>query len=258
MKPMRKYQRNRNNRKPYDRKDAEKSKIDTIMETWIPKTEIGKKVKAGEIKNIDYILDAGIKILEPEIVDLLLPTLEQDLLAIGQSKGKFGGGKRSIWKQTQKKTKEGNKPTFATVALVGDRDGHVGIGYGKAKETVPAREKAIRKAKLSIMKIRRGCGAWACDCGESHSIPLKTKGKMSSVIVELIPAPKGTKLVIQGQLKKILELAGVKDVYSQTEGQTKTGLNLIKACMEALQNLNLVKINKDFEKRSGLTEGNKK
>ena len=81
-----------------------------------------------------------------EIVDILLPNLETDLLLIGQSKGKFGGGQRRVFRQTQKKTREGNKPKFSTIAIAGNKDGYVGIGYGKSKETVPAREKAFRSA----------------------------------------------------------------------------------------------------------------
>src|SRR3989338_6464797 len=96
-------------------------------EAWQPKTSIGKKCKTGEIKNIDEILDQGMKILEPEIVDLLVSNLEMDLLLIGQSKGKFGGGQRRIFKQTQKKTQEGNKPKFATCAVVGNKNGFIGI-----------------------------------------------------------------------------------------------------------------------------------
>lgn len=130
------------------------------LSEWTPKTELGKQVKNGEITDINQIIDSGKKIRETEIIDALVPGIEIDLLLIGQSKGKFGGGKRRIFRQTQKKTKEGNKPHFLALAVIGNRDGFVGIGAGKAKETVPAREKAYRKAKLNIIKIRRGCGSW--------------------------------------------------------------------------------------------------
>jgi len=224
---------------------------------WIPKTEIGKKVKSGEIKHIKEILDSGRKILEKEIVDFLLPNLESDLLSVGQSKGKFGGGKRSIWKQTQKKTKEGNKPKFATLAVVGNRDGYVGIGYGKAKETVPAREKANRRARLNIIKIRRGCGSWECGCGEPHTIPIKVIGKCGSVRITLMPAPKGTKLCVEKELSKLLSLAGIKDVYSKTRGQSNTKINLIYACFDALKRLGSAKIKQDYIKKAGIIEGMK-
>src|SRR3989344_4820680 len=155
------------------------------LDNWNPKTELGKRIKNGELNNIDEVLNSGKRILETEIVDYLLPDLQIELLLIGQSKGKFGGGKRSIWKQTQKKTSEGNKPKFSTMVVIGNKDGFIGIGRGKAKETVPAREKALRRAKLNIIKIKRGCGSWECACKEPHSIPFKVKGKCGSVIVEL-------------------------------------------------------------------------
>jgi small subunit ribosomal protein S5 len=238
-----------------DRAEIERLRKEEAISSWIPKTELGKRVKSGEIKNIDQILDKGIKILEPIIVDMLLPNLESELITIGQAKGKFGGGKRSIWKQTQKKTGKGNKPKFATVALIGTKDGYVGLGHGSSRERVPGREKAVRRAKLNIIKIRRGCGSWSCACGENHSIPFEIVGKCSSVKVKLMPAPKGTNLTAHKEIQKILRFAGIKDVYSKTFGQTKTQLNLVKACMDALQQLNAIKVKPSYFKRSGLTEG---
>ena len=236
--------------------EIKKSRVE--KESWQPKTELGKKVKSGEITDIDEILDKGYRIMEAEIVDILVQNLETDLFSVGQSKGKFGGGKRSIWKQTQKKTKEGNKPKFATMALVGDKDGHVGIGYGKAKETVPAREKAIRAAKLNIIKIRRGCGSWACSCATPHSIPFKVTGKTGSTIVNYLPAPKGTHLAVEKEVRKLMEFAGIKDLYSKSRGQTRTKINLLDAAFKALKSLSSTKIQHDYIKKSGLLEGSHK
>lgn len=205
-----------------------------IVEAWTPKTKIGKDVKDGKIKDIDEILNKNGKILEPEIVDSLIP-VQTDLISIGQSKGKFGGGKRRAWRQTQRKTKEGNVPTFSTMAVVGDGKGHIGIGVGKSMETLPARDKAIRKAKLSIFRVKRTCAAFDCDCSELHTVPFEVEGKSGSVSVKLIPAPQGTGLVVANELKKILKLAGVEDVYSRTSGKTKTTFNLVKACIAALK-----------------------
>ncbi len=224
-------------------------------EAWKPKTEIGKKVKSGEIKDIDLILDNGLNILEAEIVDVLLPNIQVDLLLIGQSKGKFGGGARRIFRQTQKKTREGNKPKFATVAVAGNENGYVGIGYGKSKETVPAREKSIRNSKLNIIKIKRGCGSWQCGCKESHTIPYKVEGKCGSVILKLIPAPKGTGLKVEGEVGKILKMAGIKDVWSKTLGKTSTKLNLVYACVAALKNLMQIKIKEQDIAALGIVEG---
>ncbi len=215
-----------------------KQQSEEKLAQWKPKTELGKLVKQGKITNIDEVFEKGYKILEPEIVDALLPNLEYDLILIGQAKGKFGGGKRRAWRQTQKKTAEGNVPKFAALAVVGDRNGHVGIGYGKAKETLPAREKAIRKAKLNIFKVNRGCGSFDCICNDPHSIPAKTEGKEGSVRIILMPAPRGTGLVIEDECKKIMRLAGIKDIYSRTFGKTRTKFNLIKACIKALKKLN--------------------
>ncbi len=228
---------------------------ENLLNSWKPKTEIGLKVKNGEITDINEILDKGISILESEIVDMLLPDLEVELLEVGQSKGKFGGGKRSIWRQTQKKSKEGNKPSFTTIAVCGNKNGFVGIGLGKAKETVPAREKATRKAKLNLIKIKRGCGSWECGCGEAHSIPFEVEGKCSSVIIKLKSAPKGTKLCVEKECQKILALAGFKDVYSKARGQTKTKLNLIFACFDALKKLGEQKIKMDFVEKAGVVGG---
>ena len=224
-------------------------------ESWQPKTELGKKVKSGDIKNINEILDKGLKILEPEIVDILVPDLQSDLLAIGQSKGKFGGGKRSIWRQTQKKTKEGNKPKFATLAIVGNKNGYIGMGYGKSKETVPAREKAIRQAKLNLIKIRRGCGSWECNCSQPHSIPFKLIGKTGSIEIKLIPAPKGSGISTEKEIKKIMELAGIKDIYSKSKGQTRTKINFIMACFNALKQSTSIKVKQEFNKKLGIVEG---
>jgi small subunit ribosomal protein S5 len=204
---------------------------------WEPKTKLGRDVKSKKIKDIDEILENKLKILEPEIVDSLINT-QSDLISIGQSKGKFGGGKRRAWRQTQRKTKEGNFPSFSTMAVVGDCNGHIGVGDGKAKETLPARDKAIRKAKLNIFKVGRGCSAFDCDCSEKHTIPFKIEGKSGSIRVKLIPAPQGTGLVVGGELKKVLQFAGIKDVYSKTFGHKKTTFNMIKACINALKKTN--------------------
>jgi len=225
--------------KPQDRgrRRFQEPTREEIISAWDPKTKLGREVKDEKIKDINQILDENKKILEPEIVDGLLNT-KSDLIFIGQSKGKFGGGKRRVWRQTQRKTKEGNVPTFSTMAVVGDGNGHIGIGSGKSMETLPAREKAVRKAKLNIMKVTRACAGFDCDCSELHTVPYKITGKCGSVRVTLIPAPQGTGLVVANELKKILTLVGIKDVYSRTAGRKRTTFNLIKACMDALKKTN--------------------
>ncbi len=220
----------------FAREDKEK------LDRWVPRTELGRKVRAGKFKNIDEVLKEGRKIMEPEVVDLLISNLRTDVLFIGQAKGKFGGGKRRAFRQTQKKTKEGNVLTFGVMAVVGDGHGHVGLGYGRASETLPAKEKAIRKAKLGIVKIQRGCASYDCSCDEEHSIPLAVSGKCGSVVVKLMPAAQGTGLVIGDEMKKVLKAVGIKDVYSKTSGKTKTTFNAAKALMFALEKIGGVRI----------------
>jgi small subunit ribosomal protein S5 len=242
-------------RRPPQRQEREET---FDVGAWQPKTALGLQVKNKEILTIDEILDSGRTILEPEIVSALLPSLETDLLLIGQAKGKFGGGQRRIFKNTQKKTREGNKPKFTAMAVVGDKNGHVGIGVGSAKETMPAREKAVRKAKLNLFKIRRGTGSWEDASDEPHSIPFAVKGKTGSVIVELMPAPKGKGLVVEKEIAKVLELAGIKNVWSKTFGQTKNKMNCIKALEKSLRQLSSMRVMQKHERPLAIVEGSKK
>jgi small subunit ribosomal protein S5 len=211
------------------------------LTNWVPKTELGRKVKAGDITSMAEILEKGYKVLESEIVDFLFPDLKVELLEVGQSKGKFGGGKKSIWKQTQKITAEGSVMKFSTFAVVGNENGFVGAGFGNARETVPARQKAIRNAKLSLIYVPRGSGSWVPTEGVPHSIPFAVSGSCSSVTVTLKPAPMGAGLVMENKCKKILALAGIKDVYSKSAGKTATRLNSFKATFDALKNLSKVR-----------------
>ena len=238
-----------------DKKTFKDVKVEFDKDSWKPKTSLGMKVKNEEITDIDYVLDNRLKILEREIVDVLMPNLVTDLLLVGQSKGKFGGGQRRVFRQTQKKTREGNKPKFGTFAIVGNENGYVGIGYGKSKETVPAREKATRNAKQNIIKIRRGCGSWQCGCKQPHSVPFAVEGKYGSVKIRLIPAPRGTGLCIEGECGKVLKIAGIKDVWSKTFGQTRTKINLISACFDALKKLVEVKLQKHDVENLSVIEG---
>ncbi len=211
------------------------------LERWVPKTQLGKDVRAGKITDIQQIFDEDKKILEAEVVDKLL-NLKSELLNVGQAKGKFGGGQRRAWRQTQKKTQEGNIITFSVFAVVGNENGYLGLGYGRAKETLPAKEKAIRKAKLNIQKIERGCGSYDCSCDELHSIPFRVEGRCSGARIKLTPAPQGTGLVASSEIKKILKLAGIKDIYSKTTGPTRTTINVAKACLDALSKLGGLKL----------------
>ncbi len=229
--------------------------VPEMQKEWHPRTELGKLVKEGKIADIEQLFASGQKVLEAGIIDMLLPGVEEDLLLVGQAKGKFGGGQRRIFRQTQKKTKEGNKIHFTTYALVGNRDGYLGVGKGKSKETVPSRDKAKRNARLEVIRIRRGCGSWQCGCQEPHSLPFAVEGRCGSSRIKLMPAPKGKGLCVEKECAKILAFAGVKDVWSKTFGQTKTKINLISALLDALRKLSQMKYRPEALAALGLVEG---
>ena len=191
-----------------------------ILEEWVPRTRLGKLVAEGKIKTIDEALASGLPLKEPQIVDILLPNLEDEVLEISM---------------VQRMTDSGRRTKFRVTAVVGNRDGYVGVGVGKAAQVAIAIQKAINDAKINIFKVRRGCGSWECGCGEEHSIPFKVTGSAGSVRVTLIPGPKGLGIVAGEVAKKVLELAGVKDVWTFTRGQTKTTINFAKATYEALK-----------------------
>lgn len=154
------------------------------------------------------------------MVDLLVPDLEEEVVDINL---------------VQKQTDAGEKSKFKATVIVGNGNGLVGLGEGKAKEVGPAIKKAVKQAKLKIIPVRMGCGSWECKCGEKHSLPFRIGGKSGSVRITLIPAPKGIGLAIADTPKVVLRLAGVKDVWSLTKGHTRCTVNFAKATFNALR-----------------------
>lgn len=204
---------------------------------WTPKTSLGKKVAEGEITNIDDILFSSRKIIEAEIVDKLVPNLQSELILIGGRPGKGGGIQRIPIRITAKMHSSGRRFRTSALFVVGDGNGLVGVGRAASVESRTAMEKSLRKAKLSVIKIKRGCGDWECGCGTEHSLPFKTKGHAGSVVVVLMPAPKGVGLVADNETKKLLRMAGVKDIWVKTFGNTSNRINLISAVFDALKRL---------------------
>ena len=191
------------------------------LESWVPRTRVGKMVVEGKITSLKEIFDRNLPLLEPEIVDYLLPDLKYIRLDVGI---------------VQRVTDAGRRSRFRVVVVVGNEDGFVGVGSGKARQYLEALNKALRNAKLNITPVRRGCGSWECRCGEPHSIPFVVEGKSGSVRVRLKPAPKGTGLVAGDVAKAVLRLAGIKDVWTETFGETRTTINFAKAVLNALKN----------------------
>lgn len=191
------------------------------LEKWVPRTKVGKLVLEGKITSLKEIFDRNLPLLEPEIVDHLLPNLKYERIDAGL---------------VQKMTDAGRRTRFRVIVVVGNEDGFVGVGLGKAKQYVEALNKAVRDAKLNIVPVRRGCGSWECRCGEPHSVPFTVVGKSGSVRVIIKPAPKGTGLVAGEVAKVVLRLAGIRDAWMDTFGETRTTVNFAKATVNALRN----------------------
>jgi len=132
---------------------------------WIPRTGLGRAVKGGKIASIEQIWEMGKVIKEPEIVDFFLKDLEDRVLKIGRGKRPF--------KWVQRMTDSGRRNKYFVVVIVGNKNGFIGLGFGKAKEYGAAIASALRNAKLKVIKINRGCGSWDCGCGATHSIPVE-------------------------------------------------------------------------------------
>ncbi len=225
---------------------------------WVPQTELGKDVVDGKITSMEEVFGQGRKIMEPEIVDLLLPNLDHELILVGGSPGKGGGIRRTPAKRTAKMHKSGRKYKMTALAVIGNGNGYAGVGEGQATGSGAFRtaiQKSIKNSKLNIIPIRRGCGSWECECASHHSLPTEIEGKSGSVRVVIKPAPRGTGLVVSDEVKKFLELAGVKDCWLKTFGETRTRGNLIKAVYNAFRNLNQLKMKDEFKERSGSVVG---
>jgi len=194
---------------------------ETSQAGWTPRTKIGKLVQEGKITSLEEILLQGQRVLEPEIIDVLLPNLQQKVLGIGL---------------VQKQTDAGERSRFKAVVAVGDSEGYIGVGLGKAKQVRTAISKATAQAKLAVVPVRRGCGSWECGCRLPHSLPFKIQGKCGSVAVEMHPGPRGLGLVGGEVVKTILGLTGIRDCWTRTFGSTNTLTSIAHAVYDALRN----------------------
>ncbi|KAA0006053.1 MAG: 30S ribosomal protein S5 [Thermoplasmata archaeon] len=208
-----------------------------MAEEWIPKTRLGKLVAKGEITSMSEALKSGYPLKEVEIVDALLSEVEDQVLDVNM---------------VQRMTDSGRRTKFRVVVAVGNKDGFVGIGIAKDKEVGMAIRKAVENAKINIIEVKRGCGSWECGCGMPHSLPFRVEGKSGSVRVILKPAPKGVGLAVGNVAKVVLGLAGVKDVWGSTKGETRTTINYAKAVYNALKNTSVYKSPDEMRKKIGI------
>jgi len=202
---------------------------------WEPQTRLGKQVANGEIDTMQAALNSGLPLKEPELVDQLVPDLEDEVLDINM---------------VQRMTDSGRRVKFRCVVAVGNRNGLVGYAEGRDDQVGGAIQKAIEVAKMNMIDVSRGCGSWECGCGRPHTVALRTTGKAGSVEVELQPAPRGLGLAGGETVRKVLELAGIEDIWTRSSGNTRTTVNFAKATFNALKNTAEARVpERTFEKR---------
>ena len=187
---------------------------------WIPKTSIGKMVVSGEINSMEEILSQGLRIQEAGIVKKLLPDLKTEVIDVGI---------------IQKMTANGQSTRFKALVAAGNENGWLGIGMGKSKQMRIAIEKANNSAYLNVSPVKLGCGSWECRCDQKHSVPFKVKGKGGSVVIEILPAPRGLGLVAGEKIRNLLKLAGLKDAWTTAKGSTTTMNSTSKAVLQCLR-----------------------
>jgi len=181
-------------------------------------TKLGRLVKEGKIKTLEEIYLFSLPIKEYQIVEHFLgEKLKDEVMKISP---------------VQKQTRAGQRTRFKAFVIVGDEDGHVGLGVKCSKEVATAIRGAIILAKLSVIPVRRGY--WGTSDGSAHTVPCKVTGKCGSVRLRIIPAPKGTGLSAAGTPKKVLSMAGIQDAYTSSRGHTRTLGNFVKATYAAV------------------------
>ena len=125
-----------------------------------------------------------------------------------------------------KVVKGGRRFSFAALVVVGDRNGTVGYGYGKANEVPPAVEKAIKDAKKNLRKI----------IIVNDTLPHEVHGKCRATDVVMLPAGAGTGVIAGSTARAMLELAGVRNVLTKVYG-SRSPKNVVKAVMDGLLKL---------------------
>jgi small subunit ribosomal protein S5 len=122
--------------------------------------------------------------------------------------------------------KGGRRFSFAALVVVGDGNGRVGWGYGKANEVPPSVEKAVKDGSRNLVTVTL----------DGTSIPHEVKGSYGAAKVTLVPASPGTGVIAGAAVRAVCEAAGIKDILTKSFG-TNNQINVVKATIEALKGL---------------------
>ncbi len=132
-------------------------------------------------------------------------------------------------RRVTKVVKGGRNMRFSALVVVGDHNGHVGVGTGKALEVPAAIQKAVQAASGNLIKVSR----------VGTSIPHDIKGAFGAGKVLMMKSPEGTGVIAGGPVRSVLELAGIKDIRAKSLGSNNPG-NMVRATIEGLNRLRTV------------------